>query len=245
MNNRPNLRKLLLLMVAAVLVFSGCTKPEPVETTPTTPSTTAGETFTVAFLAPDGSLVFEDTVPSGEPAQPPMNPIMPYGLDDLLTGNAEKTKALNLEFMRGLLPTAKREGVTICLENMPFPDFSISTPAAIIEIVKEIDDPNFAMCLDTGHTNVCRGWQKPASAMREYAAYIKVLHVHDNHKRRDEHLMPFYGSIDWKDFCKALCEVNFDGVLSLECAPSKKLPTDIMEDLYPIYFRIAKAICGE
>lgn len=79
MNNRPNLRKLLLLMVAAILVFSGCTKPEPVETTPTTPSTTVGETFTVAFLAPDGSLVFEDTVPSGEPAQPPMNPIMPYG----------------------------------------------------------------------------------------------------------------------------------------------------------------------
>ena len=174
-----------------------------------------------------------------------VHPIMPCGLDDLLTGNAEKTKALNLEFMRALLPTAKREGVTICLENMPFPDFSISTPAAIIEIVKEIDDPNFAMCLDTGHTNVCRGWQKPAAAMREYAEYIKVLHVHDNRKRKDEHLMPFYGSIDWKDFYKALCEVNFDGVLSLECAPSKKLPTDIMEDLYPIYFRIAKAICGE
>ena len=174
-----------------------------------------------------------------------VHPIMPCGLDDLLTGNAEKTKALNLEFMRGLLPTAKREGVTICLENMPFPDFSISTPAAIIEIVKEIDDPNFAMCLDTGHTNVCRGWQKPAAAMREYAQYIKVLHVHDNRKRRDEHLMPFYGSIDWKDFYKALCEVNFDGVLSLECAPSKQLPTDIMEDLYPIYFRIAKAICEE
>lgn len=79
MNNRPNLRKLLLLMVAAVLVFSGCTKPEPVDTAPTTPSTTSGETYTVAFLSPDGSVLYEDTVPAGAAAQPPTNPLMPYG----------------------------------------------------------------------------------------------------------------------------------------------------------------------
>lgn len=172
-----------------------------------------------------------------------IHPIMPYGLNEANTEDAPKTRALNLEFMRGLLETAEREGVIICLENMPFEEFSISSPEAIVEIVKEINHPNFAMCLDTGHTNVCKEWQSPAQAIREYAQYIKVLHVHDNRKRKDEHLMPFYGSIDWKDFYKALCEVNFDGVLSLECAPSKKLPKDIIEDLYPIYFRIAKAIC--
>ena len=174
-----------------------------------------------------------------------VHPIMPYGLQDAGTEDAPKTKALNLEFMRELAETAKQEGVIICLENMPFVDFSISTPAAIVEIVKEIDHPNFAMCLDTGHTNVCKEWHSPAQAIREYAQYIKVLHVHDNRKRKDEHLMPFFGSIDWKDFYAALCEVGFDGVLSLECAPPKKLPTDIAKDLYPIYFRIAKAICEE
>lgn len=174
-----------------------------------------------------------------------VHPIMPFGLKDAGTEDAPKTKALNLEFMKELAETAKQEGVIICLENMPFPDFSISTPAAIAEIVKEIDHPNFAMCLDTGHTNVCKEWQSPAQAIREYAQYIKVLHVHDNRKRKDEHLMPFFGSIDWKDFYAALCEVGFDGVLSLECAPPKKLPTDIAKDLYPIYFRIAKAICEE
>ena len=172
-----------------------------------------------------------------------VHPIMPYGLDDLLTGNSEKTYALNLEFMRELLDTAKKEGITICLENMPFPDFSISSPTKIVEVVRAINDPSFAMCLDTGHTNVCKEWPSPAQAVREYGEYIRVLHVHDNRKRRDEHLAPFFGNIDWKDFYKALCEVSFDGVLSLECAPSKKLPKDIAKDLYPIYFRIAKAIC--
>jgi sugar phosphate isomerase/epimerase len=174
-----------------------------------------------------------------------VHPIMPYGLQEANTEDAPKTKALNLEFMRELLVTAKQEGVTICLENMPFPDFSLSTPTAIMEIVREINDPSFAMCLDTGHTNVCKEWPSPAQVIREYGQYVKVLHVHDNHKRRDEHLPPFFGSIKWKDFYKALCEIDFNGVLSLECAPSKRLPADIIEDLYPIYFRIAKAICEE
>lgn len=79
MNSKPILRRLLFLMIAAILVFSGCTKPEPVDTAPTTPSTTAGETYTVSFLAPDGSVLYEDTVPAGEAAQPPTNPLMPYG----------------------------------------------------------------------------------------------------------------------------------------------------------------------
>ena len=171
-----------------------------------------------------------------------VHPIMPFGTQDILTNNVTETRELNLEFMCKLLPVARQQGVTICLENMPFLDFSLSSPAAIAELVQEINDPAFMMCLDTGHANVCREWHTPARAIREYAPLVKALHVHDNKGKRDEHLAPFFGTIDWKDFSAALHETGFDGVLSLECAPSGKLPNDILEDMYSIYYRIAKAV---
>ena len=171
-----------------------------------------------------------------------VHPIMPFGTKDILTNNEAETRELNLEFMNKLLPIAKQEGITVCLENMPMLDFSLSSPTAIVELIKEINDPSFAMCLDTGHANICIDWHTPAEAIREYAKFIKVLHVHDNHGKRDEHLAPFHGTIDWKDFSAALHETAFDGVLSLECAPSGRLPNDILEDMYSIYYKIAKAV---
>ena len=171
-----------------------------------------------------------------------VHPIMPFGVKDVLSGQEKETHDLNLEFMRELLETAKHHGVTICLENMPFLDFSLSSPEAIVDIVKEINDPFFAMCLDTGHANVCRSWDSPAESIRKYGEFIKVLHVHDNRGRQDEHLAPLFGSIDWKDFSDALREVGFDGVLSLEAIMCDTLPADILEDMYDIYGRIARRI---
>ena len=171
-----------------------------------------------------------------------VHPIMPYGIEDIKLNKTAETYELNLEFMNKLLPVAKNEGVTICLENMPMVDFSISAPKDIVKFIKDIGDPNFAMCLDTGHTTLRPEWHTPAAAIRDYAEYIKVLHVHDNDGEYDYHYAPFGGKIDWQDFSSALRETGFDGVFALECEPSLKLPDDILEDMYSIYARIAKAV---
>ena len=42
------------------------------------------------------------------------------------------------------------------------------------------------------------------------------MHVHDNLGKNDDHMVPFSGVIDWKDYRKALDEIGFDGVFSLE-----------------------------
>lgn len=109
-------------------------------------------------------------------------------------------------------------------------------------LVREIGDPLLAMCLDTGHANVCKAWQSPAGALRAHSDIVKVLHVHDNGGRRDEHLLPFCGTIDWADFSAALAEVKFAGALSLECAPSARLPAPLLEKAYAFYFQAAKSL---
>ena len=174
-----------------------------------------------------------------------VHPLMPYGTQDVPLGRAEETNELNLEFMSKLLPTAKREGVTICLENMPMRDFSLASPTAIVDFIDRIGDESLAMCLDTGHSNVCRDWLTPAETIRRHSDKVKVLHVHDNRRQNDDHLPPYFGTIDWGDFTRALAEVNFPGVLSLECTVPQAPRGELREETYSLYAKIAKSLGGE
>ena len=170
-----------------------------------------------------------------------IHPIMPFTHQDTLTGDGEKTWKINLEFFRKLLPVAKEHGVTICFENMPMPQLSVASPSEILKFVREIDDENFKICLDTGHVAVYKDMSL-GDAVRELGSQIKVLHVHDNDGKVDRHMIPYFGVIDWADFGKALKDIAFDGVLSLETAPSAKLPPDIFEEMCKSYYKIAKSI---
>lgn len=169
-----------------------------------------------------------------------VHPIMTPNLDDAGKPEAEKTWETNLVFMTELLKTAKDYGVTICFENMPFGLFSISKPVDTYRFVKEINDNNFKMCLDTGHVSVFG--LSPAEAVREMSDEIKVLHVHDNKHKMDLHLMPHFGVIDWADFGKALRDVGFNGVFSLEVRPPSSLPTDLFEECGKWLFEVSKRI---
>jgi sugar phosphate isomerase/epimerase len=169
-----------------------------------------------------------------------IHPIMPFGVNEIGTPDAQKTWDMNLEFMRELLKTAKEYGVSICLENMPMHKFSLATPEDILRFVKTIDDENFKICLDTGHVSVFG--RSVGNAVRMLGDYIRVLHVHDNVHGMDLHMMPRFGVIDWEDFAKALHEIDFQGSFSLETLPSHKLPDDIYEEICISLFKIAKDI---
>ncbi len=149
-----------------------------------------------------------------------IHPIMPFGAH--AEPDPEEFWRLNEEFWRALLPTAKELDVTICLENMPMKFLSISPPDKTLEMVRKINDENFKFCLDTGHA-ILRGWS-PADAARLAGDDLKVLHVHDNDLSGDHHNPIFYGDTNWKEFCKALDEIGFDGVFSLELGPPYHLP---------------------
>ena len=173
-----------------------------------------------------------------------IHPIMPFGVEELGTELEPETWKRNIAFMRKLLETARAYDVTICLENMPFCRFSISTPEKILEFVKEINDEHFQICLDTGHVSIFDG-RSPAEALRLMKDHVKVLHIHDNHGSSDEHLFPYSGVIEWEDFAHALKEINFRGVISLECKPSGKLPDRAYEAMWRAYAEIARVISCE
>ncbi len=173
-----------------------------------------------------------------------IHPIFANGWEDVKEGKTEETWKINLEFFRELLKTAKEYDVTICLENMPMINFSIATPADILRFVKEIDDDHFKICLDTGHLNVFP--ELPVyESVAELGDELRVLHVHDNKFRIDMHLPPFYGSFKWTEFCQALKEIEFDGVISLETAPSSGHNNELFEEMMVMFHKMAQQIADE
>ena len=124
---------------------------------------------------------------------------------------------------------------------MPFPEFSIATPEDVLSIVNEIDDENFKICLDTGHVATF-GDLNLADETRKLGNKIKALHVHDSIKGQDLHLIPYCGRIEWEDFAKALRDIKYDGVISLEICPPNKLPDNLFESFGMLLVQIAKEI---
>lgn len=152
-----------------------------------------------------------------------VHPIMPHRVRDLPEGNAESTWELNKEFMSWLLEYARQVGVTICLENMPHRNFSMAKPEKVLQFVKEMNDPNFKVCLDTGHVATQEGLDL-AEQVRMLGQELRVLHVHDNTGEKDQHMWPGKGILNWEQFAQALKDVGFSGVFSLETNPAVGIP---------------------
>lgn len=153
-----------------------------------------------------------------------IHPMIPFGIDDMKNGFAEKTWEVNISVMKEFLKIAKKYDVTICVENTPFTEFSLATPQQILKLVHKMDDDNFKMCLDTGHVAVFNNLTL-GDSIRQIKDELKVFHIHDNQGETDEHLFPGEGIIDWFDFTSVVKEIGFDGVLSLEVVPKENLET--------------------
>jgi len=86
---------------------------------------------------------------------------------------------------------AKHRGVTIALENTPG---ELASPESLQEFIKETHLKDLRLCLDTGHAHLEPGVSAAFEIMR---AFLVTTHVHDNHGEKDEHLLPYEGTIDW------------------------------------------------
>ena len=161
-----------------------------------------------------------------------IHPIMPFGIEDKKIGKEKETRELNLAHYRELVAYAKDFGVNVCLENMPFTNFSISTPTEILDFVNEIGAVNFRICLDTGHVAAFGDKLSLSDEVRAIGSKLEVLHVHDSIPGKDLHMIPCFGSLDFPEFVKSLRNVGFCGSFSAEAAPSSKLPENIRDSLY-------------
>ena len=169
------------------------------------------------------------------------HPMTPFGRG--IQEDEERFFRVNREIFEKLCEAAEREQVTICLENVPLPGLPLSLPEQTLAFVKAINHPRMKMCLDSGHCAVFG--ISPADAVRMIGKeYLGALHVHDNDGTADRHFLPYHGVIDWEAYRQALEEIGFEGVVSLECLTSRKLPAGLREHYEVGLAGIAKYLAG-
>jgi len=85
---------------------------------------------------------------------------------------------------------AKQRGVTIAVENTPN---ELGAPASLVQFQKETR-LDLRFCFDIGHAHLDAGVAESFDLMR---SRVVTTHIHDNHGEKDEHLLPYAGTIDW------------------------------------------------
>lgn len=95
---------------------------------------------------------------------------------------------------------AKARGVTIALENTPD---ELGAPSSLQHFITDTHLHDLKLCFDIGHAHVEEGVTASFDAMRER---VVTTHIHDNHGDKDEHLLPFDGTIEWGSALRALAE---------------------------------------
>jgi sugar phosphate isomerase/epimerase len=93
---------------------------------------------------------------------------------------------------------AKHRGVAIALENTLG---ELGSPESLQKFIKETHLHDLKLCFDIGHAHVESGVEPALEIMRDR---IVTTHIHDNHGEKDEHLLPYDGTIDWSAALAAL-----------------------------------------
>jgi sugar phosphate isomerase/epimerase len=93
---------------------------------------------------------------------------------------------------------ARQRGITLALENTPG---EMASPANLKNFLEQTRLTNVKLCFDTGHAHLEGGVVAGLEAIRDL---VVTTHVHDNRGERDDHLLPYEGTIDWNAALAAL-----------------------------------------
>ena len=156
---------------------------------------------------------------------------------DLDTADPELAMKKNHDYFAPYGEKARKYGVGVAIENGLTGFYHHA--AELIELLSRLNDAAFGVCWDTGHGNiVC---QDQAGEIRMLGSRLKALHLNDNHGQKDEHLLPFFGTVDFPAVMAAIQDAGFSGVWTLESPGSTRgLPAG----LRPAALRLA-ALTGE
>ena len=157
--------------------------------------------------------------------------IHPKGEQKGSRDNYERDLAKNIEYMTPYVELAEKVGVKLAFENMRSPleaqgyhrNFSTAD-----ELIPLADHFGHGICWDFGHAHTTGLVQ--SEELRKIGSRLICLHVNDNHAGDDEHLLPFFGSIDWVDAMKGLGEIDFGYCFNYECR-MVRLPADVREHI--------------
>ena len=96
-------------------------------------------------------------------------------------------------------------------------------------VINNIKDENVGICFDAGHFHA---HFDDEFNFESFKNRIFAVHLHDNDKSDDLHLLPFDGTIDWKYVINKLKECNYNGPVTLELCYRYEYLNISLDDFY-------------
>ncbi len=134
---------------------------------------------------------------------------------------------IGFERFRRIVDASARLGVKASLENVEFPQRELKS---LTEALRATGSDGWGITWDVGHWNCYPSQLDFAST---FGDRLIGTHVHDNFGNTDSqvitweddcHILPFDGTIDYREVGKTLKGLNYGGSITLEVGRSKLLP---------------------
>jgi sugar phosphate isomerase/epimerase len=123
-----------------------------------------------------------------------------------------------------LVAMAAQANVQVALEVIPN---ALSSASALCNLIEEeLEGVDVGVCLDYGHAHLMGDL---GEAIETLSGHLWTTHVHDNGGRRDDHLVPYSGSINWEMAMMATQKIGYDGMLMLEVGDGGGNPVDVLK----------------
>jgi len=163
----------------------------------------------------------------------------------------EKEREVNLNMYRRMIPSGKKYGVKLCLENMFMSKSGTGYVGGACAEAEEaawyIDTLNaeagfdcFGYCFDLGHANLCK--RNIRDELNIIGHRLTCLHLHDNNSTIDQHFAPMtQRKTDWDGLIAGLRDINYRGTLSFETFVSmQKYPKELVPAMLKYTARVGQ-----
>ena len=131
---------------------------------------------------------------------------------------------------------AARVNVRVAVEVIPN---ALSDAASLAWLVEEqLEGLDVGVCLDYGHAHLMGDL---GEAIETLSGHLWTTHVHDNGGKRDDHLAPYLGTIDWDVAMMETQKIGYDGVLMFEVSDTGD-PIDVLKRCVKARERLEKTL---
>lgn len=111
--------------------------------------------------------------------------------------------------MDALVPTVRRLGVRLAVENMPNEDFRL-----LRKLLAAYGPEVLGICYDCGHGNIDQ--RRGLDHLETVKDRLVAMHLHDNDGTGDRHWVPFTGTVDFARLSGILARSGYRGCISME-----------------------------
>lgn len=116
----------------------------------------------------------------------------------------------SVESVKELAEYARQYDITLLIETLNrFEQFLLNDAEEAVSYVKEVDEPNVKVMLDTFHMNIEE--DNIADAIRYTGDHLGHLHIGEANRK-----VPGKGSMPWKEIGQALKDIHYDGYVVME-----------------------------